>query len=120
MWADSTVARPKSSVWGECLKIVPTRGTACNKLFSCSGHMESILAQSMYFGLSFSRVGADFRPQLAPIFLKAIQNCFDRQLDRTEAEFLHNMKMFHLNDSISLFSTPVASGKLAQFKQFTI
>jgi len=76
---------------------------------SCSGHMESILAQSMYFGLSFSRVGADFRPQLAPIFLKAIQNCFDRQLDRTEAEFLHNMKMFHLNDSISLFSTPIAS-----------
>ena len=73
--------------------------------------MKSILDQSMYFGLSFSRVGADFRPQLAPIFLKAIQNCFDRQLDRTEAKFLHNLKMFHLNDSISLFSTPVASGK---------
>ena len=49
--------------------------------------MESIMAQSMYFGLSFSRVGADFRPQLVPIFLNAIENYFVNQVDRSEAEF---------------------------------
>ena len=66
--------------------------------------MESIMAQSMYFGLSFSRVGADFRPLLVPIFLASIESYFVTQIDRSEDEFKHNMKSFHLSDSISLFS----------------
>jgi len=46
---------------------------------------ESILGQAMYFGLSFSRVGFDFRPLLAPIFLKAIEKQFISKLDTQSA-----------------------------------
>ena len=48
----------------------------------CVSHLEAILGQSMYFGLSFSRVGADFRPQLIPIFLKAAERHFNEQIDK--------------------------------------
>lgn len=41
---------------------------------------ESILGQAMYFGLSFSRVGFDFRPLLGPIFLAAIERQFQAKL----------------------------------------
>jgi hypothetical protein len=46
---------------------------------------ESILGQAMYFGLSFSRIGFDFRPLLAPIFLKAIEKQFIAKLDSQTA-----------------------------------
>ena len=44
---------------------------------------ESILGQAMYFGLSFGRVGFDFRPLLAPLFTEAIEKQF---LSKLEAE----------------------------------
>ena len=42
---------------------------------------ESVMGQAMYFGLSFGRVGFDFRPLLAPIFSKAIEKQFLQKLD---------------------------------------
>jgi len=44
------------------------------------GSIESLLGQAMYFGLSFSRVGYDFRPQLVPIFEKAILKQFNKAM----------------------------------------
>lgn len=49
-----------------------------NNEFSHYYPIESIIEPSFYFGLSMSRIGADFRPQLIPIINDAISNRFYR------------------------------------------
>jgi len=52
------------------LKVVMT------DLSSGINSFESVMGQAMYFGLSFGRVGFDFRAQLAPLFSAAIEKQF--------------------------------------------
>lgn len=62
--------------------------------------METILGQCMYFGLSFSRVGCDFRPLMVSIFTKAILNNFKDSLNKATKNFEKNMERFTLINKI--------------------
>ena len=65
---------------------------------------ESIMGQAMYFGLSFGRVGFDFRPLLAPVFSAAIEKQFMSKLspDSTMKAVSESLS------SMSLSSVPAA------------
>ncbi|RUS74291.1 hypothetical protein EGW08_017942, partial [Elysia chlorotica] len=60
------------------------------------GRLDSILGQCMYFGLSFSRVGADFRGLLAPIFERATLSYFDAAMVDANKKFEENMQSYNL------------------------
>eukprot|EP00088_Acartia_fossae_P002220 TRINITY_DN10883_c0_g1_i1.p1 TRINITY_DN10883_c0_g1~~TRINITY_DN10883_c0_g1_i1.p1 ORF type:complete len:655 (+),score=138.28 TRINITY_DN10883_c0_g1_i1:26-1990(+) len=59
----------------EFLKILET------DLHQTTGSIETLLGQAMYFGLSFSRVGFDFRPILVPVFERIIMKQLNKQLN---------------------------------------
>ncbi|KAM4722218.1 conserved oligomeric Golgi complex subunit 8 isoform 2-T2 [Rhinophrynus dorsalis] len=68
------------------------------------GRLDSLLGQCMYFGLSFSRVGADFRGQLAPIFQRVAAEAFVRAAHDAVEKFQEDMNMY------TLISTPTVLG----------
>lgn len=49
--------------------------------------LDSVLSQSMYFGLAFSRVGLDFRVLMVPIFEDAILDQVKKQLGNANTKF---------------------------------
>ncbi|XP_067327177.1 conserved oligomeric Golgi complex subunit 8 isoform X1 [Anolis sagrei] len=68
------------------------------------GRLDSLLGQCMYFGLSFSRVGADFRGQLVPIFQRAALLAFQKAAQEAASRFQEEM------DCYTLVSVPTALG----------
>nr|XP_055029615.1 conserved oligomeric Golgi complex subunit 8 [Misgurnus anguillicaudatus] len=64
--------------------------------------LDSLLGQCMYFGLSFSRVGADFRGQLAPIFQRVAMDTFRKAIQEAVEKFQEDMNLYNL---ISFMST---------------
>lgn len=58
--------------------------------------MDAILGQCMYFGLSFSKIGCDFRSLMVPIFVKAISNNFRQSVHKATKNFEKNMDRFTL------------------------
>jgi hypothetical protein len=56
----------------------------------------SVLGQCMYFGLSFSRIGFDFRGLIAPIFLKIIVKNVNSSLLKVTRQFEYDMENYTL------------------------
>ncbi|ELU07264.1 hypothetical protein CAPTEDRAFT_169087 [Capitella teleta] len=66
------------------------------------GRLDSLLGQCMYFGLSFSRVGADFRGLLAPIFQRAALASFSQALAEANHRLDESMQSYTLLSTSSL------------------
>ncbi|XP_057569507.1 LOW QUALITY PROTEIN: conserved oligomeric Golgi complex subunit 8 [Hippopotamus amphibius kiboko] len=66
--------------------------------------LDSLLGQCMYFGLSFSRVGADFRGQLAPVFQRVAVSTFQKAIQEAVEKFQDEM------NSYTLISAPAILG----------
>ncbi|CAI9602941.1 unnamed protein product [Staurois parvus] len=69
--------------------------------------LDSLLGQCMYFGLSFSRVGADFRGQLAPIFQRVAAENFARAAKEAVEKFQEEMNMYTMMSSPMVLGTSI-------------
>ncbi|KAJ9590779.1 hypothetical protein L9F63_016165 [Diploptera punctata] len=63
--------------------------------------LDSIIGQCMYFGLSFSRVGADFRGLLAPIFVNTVTKNFEHAVRKASKKFEQDMENFSLPKTLN-------------------
>lgn len=63
---------------------------------------ETVLGQCMYFGLSFSRVGADFRTLLVPIFVKVIVSNFNARISKVTDQFALDMDNYTFINKMSI------------------
>lgn len=64
--------------------------------------LDSIIGQCMYFGLSFSRVGADFRTLIAPIFVKIIAKNFNAHVSKVTEQFELDMDNYTFINKVSI------------------
>lgn len=75
--------------------------------------LDSLLGQCMYFGLSFSRVGVDFRGQLAPMFQRVAAATFRGAVQEAVDKFQEDMNLYTLITLPSVLGgtiPPVAPG----------
>lgn len=70
--------------------------------------LDSLLGPCMYFGLSFSRVGADFRAQLVPVFQRAAARAFSGAVREAVKRFQEDMNLYTLPTVLGASSVPPA------------
>lgn len=73
--------------------------------------LDGILGQCMYFGLSFSRVGVDFRGLMVPIFTKVIFERFITKMVECDQRFKQQMEKFTLINKAALYSRAAKPSK---------
>lgn len=69
------------------------------------GRLDSLLGQCMYFGLSFSRVGADFRGQLAPVFQQVAISTFQKAIQEAVEKFHDEMMSYTLTPTLPILGS---------------
>ncbi|XP_076848718.1 conserved oligomeric Golgi complex subunit 8 [Brachyhypopomus gauderio] len=69
--------------------------------------LDSLLGQCMYFGLSFSRVGADFRGQLAPMFQRVAMDTFRKAVKEAVDKFQEDMNLYTLISLPSMLGSTI-------------
>lgn len=70
---------------------------------------DSVLGQCMYFGLSFSRVGADFRGLLVPIFMRFILRNVSTGIAKVTEQLEIDMENYTFINKLSLNAFGVSS-----------
>ncbi len=60
--------------------------------------LDSVMSQSMYFGLAFSRVGLDFRALMIPLFEQAVMDHFGAQLTNANLKFEESLVKLNWSD----------------------
>ncbi|KAI6652889.1 Conserved oligomeric Golgi complex subunit 8-like [Oopsacas minuta] len=70
--------------------------------------LDSLLSQSMYFGLSFSRIGADFRPMLVNIFHRTLFKTLSGHINSASADLRDSMKNYILTLPYQASQPPAA------------
>ncbi|ETE68181.1 Conserved oligomeric Golgi complex subunit 8 [Ophiophagus hannah] len=70
--------------------------------------LDSLLGQCMYFGLSFSRVGADFRGQLVPIFQHVVLLAFKKAMQEATDQFQEEMNSYTLISAPALLGSAIS------------
>lgn len=63
--------------------------------------LDSVLSQSMYFGLAFSRVGLDFRVLMVPLFEDAILEQIKKQINEANLKFEDSMNKLNWSELYS-------------------
>lgn len=68
----------------------------CDLQRGVGARLDSLLGQCMYFGLSFSRVGADFRGQMALMFQRVAADTFHKAVQEAIHKFQEDMNLYTL------------------------
>ncbi|XP_055628823.1 conserved oligomeric Golgi complex subunit 8 [Toxorhynchites rutilus septentrionalis] len=63
---------------------------------------DTILGQCMYFGLSFSRVGVDFRSLIAPVFIRVISLNFQNAIVKITQQFEQDIEQYTLINKVPI------------------
>lgn len=79
--------------------------------------IDTVLGQCMYFGLSFSRAGADFRGLMAPIFTKVILANFQSSIHKVTHQFEDDIDSYTLINKIPTTSLNQSSQNIIDNEQ---